>query len=103
MIIYPSVCLARLSARCNSLNGYGYLVNIPIFIMWNNLFVPLSMMRGYEKFVTLKIFSYIGQAGTIYNEMFAASLIGSLPPLLIFLFLSRYFVRGMLMFTGRTG
>ncbi|MEM0008589.1 carbohydrate ABC transporter permease [Thermofilum sp.] len=85
--------------------GPGF-ISTSIFLlinMWNNLFVPLSMMRGYEKFVTLKIFSYIGQAGTIYNEMFAASLIGSLPPLLIFLFLSRYFVRGMLMFTGRTG
>lgn len=68
--------------------------------MWNNFFIPLSMTRGYEKHVTLKIFSYVGQAGTIYNEMFAAALIGSLPPLIIFIILGRYFVRGLLAFTG---
>lgn len=68
--------------------------------MWNNFFIPLSMTRGYEKHITLKIFSYVGQAGTIYNEMFAAALIGSLPPLIIFIVLGRYFVRGLLAFTG---
>lgn len=68
--------------------------------MWNNFFIPLSMTRGYEKHITLKIFSYVGQAGTIYNEMFAAALIGSLPPLIIFILLGRYFVRGLLAFTG---
>lgn len=68
--------------------------------MWNNFFIPLSMTRGYEKHITLRIFSYVGQAGTIYNEMFAAALIGSLPPLIVFIVLSRYFVRGLMAFTG---
>lgn len=68
--------------------------------MWNNFFIPLSMSRGYEKHITLRIFGYVGQAGTIYNEMFAAALIGSLPPLIIFVVLSRYFVRGLMAFTG---
>lgn len=68
--------------------------------MWNNFFIPLSMTRGYEKHITLRIFSYVGQAGTIYNEMFAAALIGSLPPLVVFIVLSRYFVRGLMAFTG---
>ncbi|MEM1803924.1 MAG: carbohydrate ABC transporter permease [Desulfurococcaceae archaeon] len=68
--------------------------------MWNNFFIPLSMTKGYEKHITLRIFSYVGQAGTIYNEMFAAALIGSLPPLVVFIVLSRYFVRGLMAFTG---
>lgn len=78
-------------------------VSATIFIlinMWNNFFIPLSMVRSYERHITLKIFSYVGQAGTIYNDMFAAALIGSLPPLVVFILLSRYFVRGLMAFTG---
>ncbi|ABL78653.1 carbohydrate ABC transporter permease [Thermofilum pendens] len=84
--------------------GPGFVSTLIFLLinMWNNLFIPLSMTRGYEKFVTLKIFSYVGQAGTIYNEMFAAALIGSLPPLVVFLFMSKYFIRGMLTLTGRS-
>ena len=82
--------------------GPGFVATLIFMLisMWNNFFIPLSMTRGYEKHITLKIFSYVGQAGTIYNEMFAAALIGSLPPLIIFIVMSRYFVRGLLAFTG---
>ncbi|MEB3780061.1 MAG: carbohydrate ABC transporter permease [Desulfurococcales archaeon] len=74
-----------------------------IFILimtWNNFFIPLMLSRGYEKYITLKIFSYVGQSGTLYNEMFAASLIGSLPPLIIFLAMGRYFIKGLQAFGG---
>jgi glucose/arabinose transport system permease protein len=78
-----------------------------IFILimtWNNFFIPLILTRGYEKHITLKIFSYVGQSGTFYNKMFAAALIGSLPPLVIFVFLGRYFIRGLLVLgTGAKG
>jgi len=63
---------------------------------WNNFFVPLVLVRGYEKHVTLKVFSYVGQSGNLYNEMFSAALIASLPPLLIFILMGRYFIRGLL-------
>jgi glucose/arabinose transport system permease protein len=72
-----------------------------LFIMtWNNFYIPLLMSRGYEAHITLKIFSYVGQSGTLYNEMFAASLIGSLPPLIVFLSLGRYFIRGLQAYGG---
>ncbi len=78
-----------------------------IFILimtWNNFFIPLILTRGYDKHITLKIFSYIGQSGTLYNQMFAAALIGSLPPLIVFIFLGRYFIRGLLVLgTGAKG
>ncbi len=94
LVVYRRVALPLLSP--------GFVATL-IFIliqMWNNFFIPLSMTRGYEKHVTLKTFGYVGEMGTIYNEMFAAAAISSLPPLLIFLFLGKYFVRGLLTFTG---
>lgn len=75
------------------------LVSTFIFVLimtWNNFFIPLILTRGYEGHVTLKIFSYVGQSGTLYNEMFAAALIGSFPPLILFILLGRYFIRGMI-------
>jgi len=75
------------------------LVSTFIFILimtWNNFFIPLVLTRGYDKHVTLKIFSYVGQSGSLYNEMFAASLIGSIPPLIVFILLGRYFIRGLI-------
>ncbi|MGC8983040.1 MAG: ABC transporter permease subunit [Desulfurococcaceae archaeon] len=92
--VYRRVVLPLLSP------GFVATLIFMLVQMWNNFFIPLSMTRGYEKHITLRIFSYVGQAGTIYNEMFAAAAIGSLPPLLIFVFLGRYFVRGLLAFTG---
>ncbi|HWQ17794.1 MAG TPA: carbohydrate ABC transporter permease [Sulfolobales archaeon] len=75
-----------------------------LIMVWNNFYIPLIMTRGYEKYITLKIFSYVGQSGTLYNQMFAAALIGSLPPLLIFILLGRYFIRGLLVLgTGARG
>jgi len=71
-----------------------------LIMTWNNFFIPLMMTRGYEKHITLKIFSYVGQSGTLYNEMFAAALLGSLPPLIIFVALGRYFIRGLQAYGG---
>jgi len=83
-----------------TMSGFVATLIFLLINMWNNFFIPLSMTRGYEKHITLKIFSYVGQAGTIYNEMFAAALIGSLPPLIVFIVMGRYFIRGMLAYTG---
>ncbi|MGC8948999.1 MAG: ABC transporter permease subunit [Thermoprotei archaeon] len=75
-----------------------------VIMIWNNFFIPLILTRGYEKYITLKIFSYVGQSGTFYNNMFAAALIGSLPPLIIFILLGRYFIRGLVVLgTGTKG
>lgn len=63
---------------------------------WNNFFIPLVLSQSYNMHITLKVFSYVGQSGNIYNEMFSAALLASLPPLLIFIALGRYFIRGLL-------
>ncbi|AAL62953.1 glucose ABC transporter permease GlcU [Pyrobaculum aerophilum] len=63
---------------------------------WNNFFIPLVLSRSYNNHITLKVFSYVGQSGNLYNEMFSAALLASLPPLLLFIALGRYFIRGLL-------
>ncbi|MFP3251678.1 MAG: carbohydrate ABC transporter permease [Thermoproteus sp.] len=80
------------------LMGPGY-VSTAIFLTiqgWNNLFIPLVLTRGYGKHVMLTLFSFTGQTGNVYNQMYAAALIASLPPLLVFVALGRYFIRGLL-------
>ncbi len=75
-----------------------------LILTWNNFLIPLVLVRGYEKRITLKIFSYVGQSGTLYNKMFAAALIGSIPPLIVFILMDRYFIRGLLVLgTGAKG
>ncbi|MCY0868565.1 MAG: carbohydrate ABC transporter permease [Desulfurococcus sp.] len=79
------------------------LTSTMIFLLimtWNNFYIPLMTTLGYEKHITLKIFSYVGQSGNLYNEMFAAALIGSLPPLIVFIALGRYFIRGLQAYGG---
>ncbi len=84
--------------------GIASTIVFILIMTWNNFFMPLILTRGYDKHITLKIFSYVGQSGTLYNQMFAAALIGSLPPLIVFIFLGRYFIRGLLMLgTGAKG
>ncbi len=80
------------------LTGPGF-VSTAIFLTiqgWNNLFIPLVLTRGYTKHVMLTLFSFTGQTGNVYNQMYAAALIASLPPLLVFVALGRYFIRGLL-------
>ncbi|MEZ0247831.1 MAG: carbohydrate ABC transporter permease [Thermoproteus sp.] len=80
------------------LMGPGY-VSTAIFLTiqgWNNLFIPLVLTRGYTKHVMLTLFSFTGQTGNVYNQMYAAALVASLPPLLVFVALGRYFIRGLL-------
>jgi len=75
------------------------LTSTIVFIViqaWNNFFIPLILVRGYEKHVTLKVYSYIGQSGNLYNEMFSAALIASIPPLIVFIAMGKYFIRGLL-------
>lgn len=79
-----------------------------IFILiesWNNFFVPLVLVTtpGMNS-ASLELMSYTGGYGTLYNESFASAFIASLIPLIIFVFLGRYFIRGFQAFgTGKKG
>lgn len=87
---------------------YPGLISTFIFIMietWNNFFIPLvATSTPSVETVSLSLLSYTGGYGVLYNDSFAAALIASMFPLIIFVILGRYFVRGMMaMGTGAKG
>ncbi len=79
-----------------------------VFILiesWNNFFIPLVLVTtpGMNS-ASLALMSYTGGYGTLYNESFASALVASLIPLIIFVFLGRYFIKGFQAFgTGKKG
>ncbi|ABP51884.1 MAG: glucose ABC transporter permease GlcU [Pyrobaculum sp.] len=90
MLIFAKAVLPLLGPAFTSVATYLTISG------WNNFFIPLALSRTYNNHITLKVFSYVGQSGNLYNEMFSAALIASLLPLLLFIALGRYFIRGLL-------
>ncbi len=79
------------------------LISTFIFVLiesWNNFFIPLVLISSPSKrTASVALLSFTGGYGTLYNESFAAAFLASLiPPLVIFIFLGRYFIRGLLAF-----
>jgi raffinose/stachyose/melibiose transport system permease protein len=72
------------------------LRGVPI---WNDLLVPIiTISRATMSTLPLKLYAFIGQPGssaTRWNLVFGSTFIVSVPILLVFLFLQRYFVRGV--------
>lgn len=76
----------------------GFLSTL-IFVflqVWNEFFIPL-VLTNTPNMVMLPVTAsfYSGAYAIIYNRTFAAGVITSLLPLIIFIFLGRYFIRGL--------
>ena len=71
------------------------LRGVPI---WNDLLVPIiTISRSTMSTLPLKLYSFIGTPGSTavrWTLVFGSTFIVSLPIVLVFLFLQRYFVRG---------
>ncbi len=69
-----------------------------IFIMaWNVFFLPLVIVTNpTAQVVPVAVESFTGGFGTLYNASFAAAILASIVPLVLFLFLGRYFIRGLM-------
>lgn len=78
------------------------MISTFIFILietWNNFFIPLVLISSSSRrTAAVALLSFTGGYGTLYNESFAAAFIASLIPLVIFILLGRYFVRGLMAF-----
>ena len=66
--------------------------------MWNDLLVALIYLGGTEKVapLTLKLSSLINSLGQNWHLLTAAAFVSMAFPLVVFLALQRYFVRGIL-------
>jgi lactose/L-arabinose transport system permease protein len=65
---------------------------------WNNLFWPLVMARTNDMFtLPVALTSLLGQYSHPYGQVMVASLIMVIPPLVLFLTLQRYFIKGIVL------
>ncbi|SEE97497.1 carbohydrate ABC transporter permease [Ruania alba] len=79
-----------------SLPVIGTVSLITINGVWNDFFWPLlTITEDNLRTVSVGLLFFNGQSGTEYGPMFAGYLLASLPLLLLFVFLSKYFLAGV--------
>lgn len=81
----------------------GFISTLIFIIIeaWNNFFIPLVLVSTPDmRLIPIAVQSYTGGYGTLYNDTFAAAVIASFIPLGIFVFLGRYFIRGLIALGG---
>jgi raffinose/stachyose/melibiose transport system permease protein len=67
-----------------------------LLVVWNDFFLPLLFLQSEEKrTLPLAIYSFVGQYNNDWPLIFASVIMASLPLILVFLFLQRYFIRGL--------
>ena len=62
---------------------------------WNNVVFPLILSKQATTTLPLGTLNYFATAGITWNYIAATSVIAMLPPMVIFLLLGRYIVRGL--------
>lgn len=79
------------------------LAAVAVFVFkghWDDFLSPLIYLHSQQNFtLALGLRAFQGQYGTDWNLLMAASLVVMLPVLLLFFFLQRYFIQGVV-FTG---
>jgi glucose/arabinose transport system permease protein len=84
-----------------SMPGFISTLIFIIIQSWNNFFIPLILVTTPNmRLVSVAVQSYTGGYGTLYNDTFAAAMLASVIPLAIFIFLGRYFIRGLIALGG---
>lgn len=84
-----------------SMPGFISTLIFIIIQSWNNFFIPLILVTTPGmRLVSIAVQGYTGGYGTLYNDTFAAAMIASIIPLAIFIFLGRYFIRGLIALGG---
>ncbi|BCS93610.1 glucose ABC transporter permease GlcU [Metallosphaera javensis (ex Sakai et al. 2022)] len=84
-----------------SMPGFISTLIFIIIQSWNNFFIPLVLVTTPEmKLISVAVEAYTGGYGTLYNDTFAAAMLASIIPLAIFIFLGRYFIRGLIALGG---
>jgi raffinose/stachyose/melibiose transport system permease protein len=63
---------------------------------WNDFFIPLIFLqRDGMQTLPLAIYNFIGQYNDNWSLIFASVVISSLPLIVLFLILQRYFIKGI--------
>lgn len=79
-----------------SLPAYASTAIIVFTQVWNEFLLALTLSTPRTTTIQVKLAEVKGSYVALYNLQMAAALIGVIIPLLFFLFLGRYFIRGVL-------
>ena len=61
---------------------------------WNE-FLFAFILAGQQPVLTVQLYGFIGQYGPDYGDLMSAAILIALPPVLLFVFMQRYLVRGL--------
>ena len=68
-----------------------------IISVWNDFFIPLVFVTNPKmKPIQLAIYSFVGEFTSQWNIVFACMVMASLPVIVVYLFLQRYFIAGIM-------
>lgn len=84
-IVFPLLkpCIASLVI----LNGLG---------IWNDFLMPMLVLpSGKAKTINVEIYSFVDQFASRWDIVFAGVVCGIIPVLLVFIFLQKYFIKGI--------
>ncbi len=84
-IVFP--LLAPCTASMVVLNGLG---------IWNDFLMPsLMLSKKNPKTINVEVFNFVGQYNTNWGVVFAGAVICIIPAIIVFLFLQKYFIKGI--------
>ncbi|GHO88077.1 carbohydrate ABC transporter permease [Dictyobacter formicarum] len=80
-------------------NLLPYIAALSVFLFagsWGSLYWPIIMLRSSDMFtLPVSLASIIGSYSQPYDELMVGSLLSVIPPLLLLLFLQRFFVKSL--------
>ncbi len=79
-----------------ALPGYASTAILVFIQVWNEFLLALTLSTPYTTTVQVKLVEVKGSYVALYNLQMAAALITVLVPLVVFLLLGKYFIRGIL-------
>lgn len=89
--LFPSVVFPLLAPTTAT------IVIFNIISVWNDFFIPLVFVTNPKmKPIQLAIYSFVGEFTSQWNIVFACMVMASLPVIVVYLFLQRYFIAGIM-------
>lgn len=76
------------------LPGIGVIAIFTFVNAWSNFFVPFILLQGGNEPAAVTIYNYFGQYGIDYGRVAAFAVVYSLPPVVLYLLVSKWTGRG---------
>jgi raffinose/stachyose/melibiose transport system permease protein len=71
------------------------VIILNVMWIWNDFLLPLIMLNGKETTLQLAAYKFFGQYKSEWNYALTAVVMVTLPPIVFFLFMQKYIIKGM--------